>query len=114
LLTNAPTWQALLRAALYGAIHLIEGETVTLLLVAKRFTHNPVFVILSLAFWYWLWGVPGAILSTPIFWRLPRLCAIEFGRSLLLAIFSRVEGVSTTASDAHGACPWVCSRLVAV
>ncbi len=66
LLTIASTWQALLPAALYGAIHLIEGETVTPTLLAKRFTLNPVLVILSLAFWYWLWGVPGAILSTPI------------------------------------------------
>jgi len=66
LLTIASTWQALLPATLYGAIHLIEGETVTPILLAKPFTLNPVLVILSLAFWYWLWGVPGAILSTPI------------------------------------------------
>jgi predicted PurR-regulated permease PerM len=66
LLTIHSTWQALLPAALYGAIHLIEGETVTPILLARRFTLNPVLVILSLAFWYWLWGVPGAVLSTPI------------------------------------------------
>ena len=48
------------------AIHLAEGETLTPMLLARRFTLNPVLVILSLAFWYWLWGVPGAILSTPI------------------------------------------------
>src|SRR6202453_4282711 len=65
-LTITSTWQALLPAALYSAIHLIEGETVTPTLLAKRFTLNSVLVILSLAFWYWLWGVPGAILSTPI------------------------------------------------
>ena len=65
-LTIPSTWQALLPAALYGAIHLIEGETVTPMLLARRFTLNPVLVILSLAFWYWLWGIPGAILSAPI------------------------------------------------
>jgi predicted PurR-regulated permease PerM len=65
-LTIASAWQALLPAALYGAIHLIEGETVTPMLLARRFTLNPVLLILSLAFWYWLWGVPGAVLSTPI------------------------------------------------
>jgi len=27
---------------------------------------NPVLVVLSLVFWFWLWGVPGAILSVPI------------------------------------------------
>jgi predicted PurR-regulated permease PerM len=65
-LTIASTWQALLPAALDGAIHVIEGETVTPFLLAKRFTLNPVLVVLSLVFWFWLWGVPGAILSAPI------------------------------------------------
>jgi hypothetical protein len=60
-LTIASTWQALLPAALYGAIHVIEGETVTPTLLAKRFTLNPVFVVFSFVFWFWLWGVPGAI-----------------------------------------------------
>src|SRR5208283_391812 len=35
-LTIISTWQALLPAALYGAIHLIEGETVTPMLLARR------------------------------------------------------------------------------
>jgi predicted PurR-regulated permease PerM len=65
-LTISSAWQALLPAALYVAIHLVEGETVTPMLLARRFTLNPVLVILSRAFWYWLWGVPGAILSAPI------------------------------------------------
>jgi hypothetical protein len=37
-LTITSTWQALLPAALYGAIHVIEGETVTPMLLARRFT----------------------------------------------------------------------------
>ncbi len=56
----------LLPAGLYFIVHLIEGETVTPLLLARRFTINPVLVILSLIFWYWMWGVTGAILSTPM------------------------------------------------
>ena len=66
LLTHDGLWQALLPAGLYLGIHLIEGETVTPMLVAKRFTLNPVLVIISLVFWFWLWGVPGAILSVPM------------------------------------------------
>ena len=66
LLTHDVLWQALLPAGLYLGIHLIEGETVTPMLVAKRFTLNPVLVIISLVFWFWLWGVPGAILSFPM------------------------------------------------
>lgn len=57
---------ALLPAGLYLLIHVIEGEIVTPLILAKRLTLNPVLIILSLIFWYWMWGVPGAILAVPI------------------------------------------------
>ena len=36
------------------------------MLMARRFTINPVAVILALLFWYWMWGVPGAILAVPM------------------------------------------------
>jgi predicted PurR-regulated permease PerM len=66
LLTIDTLWQALLPAGLYLAIHLIEGETLTPMLLARRFTLNPVVVIVGLVFWFWMWGVIGAILSMPI------------------------------------------------
>jgi predicted PurR-regulated permease PerM len=66
LLTIDTLWMAFLPAALYLAIHLIEGETITPMLLARRFTINPVLVIVSLVFWYWMWGVPGAILAMPM------------------------------------------------
>ena len=66
LLSIQTLWLAFLPAGLYLAIHLAEGETVTPMLLARRFTINPVLVILALVFWYWMWGVPGAILATPM------------------------------------------------
>jgi predicted PurR-regulated permease PerM len=57
---------ALLPAGFYLLIHLIEGEFVTPMLLARRFTLNPVVVIISLIFWFWMWGVPGAILAVPM------------------------------------------------
>jgi predicted PurR-regulated permease PerM len=59
-------WWALLPSALYFGIHLAEGEMLTPMLLARRFTLNPVLVILSLVFWFWMWGVPGAILAVPM------------------------------------------------
>jgi predicted PurR-regulated permease PerM len=59
-------WMALLPAALYFAIHLIEGDMVTPLLLARRFTINPVALVLGLVFWYWMWGIPGAVLAVPM------------------------------------------------
>jgi predicted PurR-regulated permease PerM len=66
LISKGSAWGALLPAALYFGIHVIEGAIVTPLLLANRFTINPVAVILSLIFWYWMWGVPGAILAVPM------------------------------------------------
>src|SRR5579862_548638 len=66
LLTHDTLWQALLPAGLYFGFHLIEGEIVTPMLLARRFTLNPVLVIISLVFWFWMWGVPGGILSMPM------------------------------------------------
>ena len=66
LLAMDSLWRALLPAALYFAIHLTEGETITPMLLARRFTLNPVLVILSLIFWYRMWGVPGAVLAVPM------------------------------------------------
>src|SRR5665647_1983569 len=66
LLTHDMLWQALLPAGLYLGFHLIEGESVTPMLLARRFTLNPFLVILSLVFWFWMWGVPGAILAVPM------------------------------------------------
>jgi predicted PurR-regulated permease PerM len=59
-------WQALIPPACYLIIHLIEGEWVTPMLLAKRFTLNPVLVIGSLIFWDWMWGIPGALLAVPM------------------------------------------------
>ena len=57
---------ALIPPAIYLAIHLLEGETITPMLLARRFTLNPLLVIASLMFWDWLWGIPGAFLSVPM------------------------------------------------
>ncbi len=59
-------WQALLPPAWYLLLHLLETNLVTPVLLGRRFTLNPVVIFVSLIFWMWLWGVPGALLSLPI------------------------------------------------
>jgi predicted PurR-regulated permease PerM len=59
-------WYALLPAGAYLLIHVVEGETVTPMLLARRFTLNPVLVIGSLFFWHSVWGIPGAFLAVPL------------------------------------------------
>jgi predicted PurR-regulated permease PerM len=74
LITFDTIWQALLPAATYLVIHIIEGETITPMLLARRFTLNPVLVIISIVFWYWMWGVAGALLAVPMLATLKIIC----------------------------------------
>lgn len=60
------SWYALLPVGLYFCIHVVEGEIATPMFLAHRFTINPVAVILALIFWFWMWGVTGAILAVPL------------------------------------------------
>lgn len=57
---------ALLPAGIFLLIHFAEGEAITPALLARQFTLNPVVVILALVFWYWMWGVAGALLAVPM------------------------------------------------
>ena len=68
------SWPAFLPAAIYLLIHIVEGETLTPMLLARRFTVNPLLVVLSLVFWSWMWGIPGAILSAPMLAILKIIC----------------------------------------
>jgi predicted PurR-regulated permease PerM len=67
-------WAAMLPPAIYLAIHVAEGQVVTPLLLARRFTLNPVLVIVSLFFCDWMWGVTGALLSVPLLSILKIIC----------------------------------------
>jgi predicted PurR-regulated permease PerM len=57
---------ALAPSGIYLLVHVVEGETITPMLLAQRFTLNPVLVIATLMFWDWLWGIPGALLAVPL------------------------------------------------
>jgi predicted PurR-regulated permease PerM len=73
-LTFDVTWRAVLPTGIYLAIHLIEGQTVTPILLARRFILNPVLVIISIIFWYWMWGVAGALLAVPLLATVKIVC----------------------------------------
>jgi predicted PurR-regulated permease PerM len=68
------SWWAVLPVGLYLGIHVLEGEILTPMILARRFTINPVAVILSLIFWYWMWGVVGAILAVPMLAIIKIIC----------------------------------------
>jgi len=74
LLTFDKLWQGLLPPAWYLLFHLLEANFITPVLLGRRFTLNPVVIFVSLIFWTWLWGVPGALLSVPILVSVKVVC----------------------------------------
>jgi predicted PurR-regulated permease PerM len=57
---------ALVPAAAFVVLATIEGQFITPTVLGHRLTLNPLAVLLSLAFWAWLWGPMGAFLAVPL------------------------------------------------
>jgi predicted PurR-regulated permease PerM len=74
LLTFETPLQAVLPPAWYLMLHLLEANFITPVLLGRRFTLNPVVIFVSLIFWTWLWGVPGALLSVPFLVSIKVIC----------------------------------------
>lgn len=76
-------WLALLPPAWFALLHLFEANLVTPVLLGRRFELNPVVIFMSLVFWSWLWGIPGAILSVPILVSVKAICGRASGLASL-------------------------------
>ena len=50
----------------YVALHVIEANAVTPAILGRRFTMNPVMILLAFSYFSWIWGAVGALLSVPI------------------------------------------------
>jgi len=82
-------WQGLLPPAWYLVLHLLEANLVTPMLLGRRFTLNPVVIFVSLIFWTWLWGIPGALLSVPILVSVKVICDRVTAMSPVAELLSR-------------------------
>ena len=66
LMTFQDLWLALAPAAVLTGFHVIEANVITPMIVGRRLTINPLLILISLSFWGWVWGTPGALLATPL------------------------------------------------
>jgi predicted PurR-regulated permease PerM len=77
ILTFDTLGKGMLPSIWYLLLHLLEANLITPIVLGRRFTLNPVVVFISLIFWTWLWGVPGALLSVPILVSIKVVCDRE-------------------------------------
>ena len=89
--TTETVWLGLAPAAAYLALHTIEANAITPSILGKRFTLNPVMILIALSYFTWIWGAIGALLSVPLLLTLtalfdhlgrPNLIGFIFGEPL--------------------------------
>jgi predicted PurR-regulated permease PerM len=74
LLTFNGLLNILLPPMVFVGLTTLEGNFLTPLIVGRRLSLNPIAVFVSILFWGWIWGVPGALLAVPILAILKILC----------------------------------------
>jgi len=88
---------ALLPATIFIGVHLVEANLVTPLVLGKRLTINPLLILVSLSFWGWVWGTPGALLAVPLLLILQTVLASTGTPDLAGFLFE--HGTLTTTDD---------------
>jgi predicted PurR-regulated permease PerM len=80
--------------AAFLALHALEANFISPLVMGKRLRLSPVSVFLSVMVWGWIWGIAGALVAVPILLALRTVCK-RSRRLRLLRVY--LEG---DASDA--------------
>jgi len=68
--------RAILAGAILFVIHNLVGNLLEPQMMGKRMDLSPVFVLFSLFFWGWVWGIPGMFLAVPIASIIKIFCGI--------------------------------------
>jgi predicted PurR-regulated permease PerM len=74
LLTFDRTADALMVPGVFFVINMIEGNLLTPMIYGNRMRLNTVALFIGLVFWWYLWGIPGALLAVPIMAAIKILC----------------------------------------
>ncbi|MEO6875907.1 MAG: AI-2E family transporter [Opitutaceae bacterium] len=80
--------KGLLPGGWYLLLHLVESNLVTPILLGRRCLLNPVAIFVSLIFWTWLWGIPGAWIAVPILVAVKVTCERVPSLSAIAALVS--------------------------
>ena len=94
---------ALLIPAAFTALSLIESEIASPLVLSHRLQMNSVAILLSLAFWAWLWGIAGAAIAVPVLVTIKVFCNHIEGLSGLGEFLSERQAVKNGAAEEDSA-----------
>jgi predicted PurR-regulated permease PerM len=90
-------WRALLIPGVFLAVDTVHGNFVLPALLGRRFTLNAPVVFVGLVFWWYVWGVAGALLAVPLMAALKIVCERVDGlRRIALFLGDEVEPVART------------------
>ncbi|SNS45396.1 Predicted PurR-regulated permease PerM [Sphingopyxis indica] len=102
---------ALIPALIFIGVHLFEANLITPLVLGRRLTINPLLILVSLSFWGWVWGTPGALLAVPLLLILqtilhstgtPDLAGFLFERGTLTAAEEMRSRLNRAQSESDG------------
>lgn len=102
---------ALLPALLFIGVHTVEANVITPLVLGKRLTINPLLILVSLSFWGWVWGAPGALLAVPLLLILqtvlqstgtPDLAGFLFERGTLTTVDEMRDRLNRSEAESDG------------
>ena len=65
---------AMLVPATFFAVNALEGNLITPMILGRTLMLNTVAVFVGLTFWWYVWGLPGAILAVPMLVTMKIFC----------------------------------------
>ncbi len=108
-------YYAMLAPIAYQSLTALEGQFLTPILLGARLQLNAVAVFLTVIFWAWLWGIPGALMAVPILVLIKVICDnvptlttfgnFLSGRAIEPTLEEQHSEVSTPVQQADGHVP---------
>jgi predicted PurR-regulated permease PerM len=92
LLAFPQLWHALLVPAVFLLVDTLHGNFLLPALMGRRFTLNAPVVFVGLVFWWYTWGVAGALLAVPLLSAFKIVCERVHGLSRIAIFLGDGEG----------------------
>jgi predicted PurR-regulated permease PerM len=92
LLAFPELWRALLVPAVFLVVDTVHGNFLLPALMGRRFTLNAPVVFVGLVFWWYLWGVAGALLAVPLLAAFKIVCERTHGLERIAILLGNDSG----------------------